>query len=127
MIFLALDVHIKNVAHAYSLEHESIDNSVESVFESLDSVMEGNKDDSETFQELVLSLATMESSICHHMLKEEEQVGTYFLLYTIVELPNTASLYLIDFLIFLVSLDFLFFFLYILHRKCKSFLIFVAF
>ncbi|XP_065876833.1 zinc finger protein BRUTUS-like At1g74770 [Euphorbia lathyris] len=74
VIFVALDVHIKNVAHAYSLEHNSIDNFFNYVFDSLDSLTEGNKDDPEPFEELVSGIATMQSSLCHHMLKEEEQV-----------------------------------------------------
>ncbi|WCJ35994.1 zinc finger protein-related [Euphorbia peplus] len=74
VIFAALHVHVKNVTHAYSLEHNSIDNFFSHVFDSLDSLMDGNKDDSEPFEELVLGIATMQSCLSHHMVKEEEQV-----------------------------------------------------
>ncbi|CAK7322900.1 unnamed protein product [Dovyalis caffra] len=72
VIFLALDTHIKNVVHTYSLEHESIDNLFGTIFHWLDQLDE-NKNGLKPFQELVVCIGTMLSSICQHMLKEEEQ------------------------------------------------------
>lgn len=74
VIFLALDVHIKNVAHTYSLEHKSIDDLFSSIFHCLDVLMEGDANTAKPFQELVLLISTIQTTICHHMLKEEEQV-----------------------------------------------------
>jgi hypothetical protein len=62
VIFLALDVHVKNVACTYSLEHESIDDLFDSIFHCLEVLLEEKKINiSKAFQE-------------QHMLKEEEQV-----------------------------------------------------
>lgn len=73
VIFLALDTCIKNVARTYSLEHESILDLFGTVFHWLDR-LEENKSGLKPFQELVVCIGTMQSSICQHMLKEEEQV-----------------------------------------------------
>lgn len=81
MIFLALDVHIKNVAHTYSLEHKSIDDLFSSIFHCLDVLMEGDANTAKPFQELVLLISTIQTTICHHMLKEEEQVHIYLYLH----------------------------------------------
>ncbi|KAG5230054.1 hypothetical protein OIU76_022103 [Salix suchowensis] len=72
VIFLALDTRIKNVVHTYSLEHESIDDLFGTIFHWLDQLEE--KSGLKLFQELVVCIGTMQSSICQHMLKEEEQV-----------------------------------------------------
>lgn len=72
VIFLALDAHIKNVVCTYSLEHKSIDELFSSIFHCLDVLMEG--DAAKSFQELVLLIGTIQTTLCHHMLKEEEQV-----------------------------------------------------
>ncbi|KAJ0049275.1 hypothetical protein Pint_15297 [Pistacia integerrima] len=74
VIFLALDVHIKNVASTYSLEHESIDALFDSVFDGLNGLLEGNEDMSQSFKEVVFHISTIRAFICEHMLKEEEQV-----------------------------------------------------
>ncbi|KAJ6970371.1 zinc finger protein BRUTUS-like [Populus alba x Populus x berolinensis] len=73
VIFLALDTCIKNVARTYSLEHESILDLFGTIFHWLDR-LEENKSGLKPFQELVVCIGTMQSSICQHMLKEEEQV-----------------------------------------------------
>lgn len=62
----------------YSLEHESIDDLFDSVFHWLNELEENNKC-SKPFEELAFCIGTMQSSICKHMLKEEEQVAIYFL------------------------------------------------
>ncbi|KAF9667784.1 hypothetical protein SADUNF_Sadunf15G0059500 [Salix dunnii] len=72
VIFLALDSRIKNVVRTYSLEHESIDDLFGTIFHWLDQLEE--KSGLKLFQELVVCIGTMQSSICQHMLKEEEQV-----------------------------------------------------
>ncbi|KAK7827594.1 zinc finger protein brutus-like [Quercus suber] len=73
IIFLALDVHVKNVACTYSLEHESVDGLFDSIFHCLDLLLEDNNNISNQFQELVCCISTIQTSKCQHMLKEEEQ------------------------------------------------------
>ena len=77
VIFRALDTCIKNVARTYSLEHESIHDLFGTIFHWLDR-LEENKSGLKPFQELVVCIGTMQSSICQHMLKEEEQVTIVF-------------------------------------------------
>lgn len=74
VIFLALNVHIKNVACTYSLEHKSIDDLFDSIFHYLDKLVVDDETLSKRFQELVLCISTIQAAICQHMLKEEEQV-----------------------------------------------------
>ncbi|XP_022134687.1 zinc finger protein BRUTUS-like At1g18910 isoform X2 [Momordica charantia] len=74
VVFPALDLHTKNVVSTYSLEHESIDGLFTSIFEHCDEINVENKDISQPFQELVFCLGTIQTTICQHMIKEEEQV-----------------------------------------------------
>ncbi|KAK3226051.1 hypothetical protein Dsin_005913 [Dipteronia sinensis] len=74
VIFLALDVNVHNVACTYSLEHKSIDDVFESVFDRLNVLLEGDQVMSKPFQELVFCIGTLQTFIGQHMLKEEEQV-----------------------------------------------------
>lgn len=75
MIFRALDVHVKNVVSAYSLEHTSSEDILDSIFHYLDVLeKEDERSISKPFQELVYFICTLQSSICKHMAKEEEQV-----------------------------------------------------
>ncbi|KAF5459796.1 hypothetical protein F2P56_019714 [Juglans regia] len=74
VIFLALDVHIKNVASTYSLEHESFNELFNSIFHCLDVLLEEEKNISKPFQELICCIGTIQTSISQHMLKEEQQV-----------------------------------------------------
>ncbi|KAL5747354.1 hypothetical protein ACOSP7_024352 [Xanthoceras sorbifolium] len=74
VIFLALDVHVQNVACTYSLEHKSIDDVFDSVFDRLNVLPDGDQTMSKPFQELVFCIGTLQTFICQHMLKEEEQV-----------------------------------------------------
>ena len=90
IIFLALDVHVKNVAFTYSLEHKSIDGLFDSIFNRLNAILmeeeNENEDEDEQeqdngsmmkpFQELVFCIGTIQTFISKHMLKEEEQVRT---------------------------------------------------
>ncbi|KAJ4836508.1 hypothetical protein Tsubulata_036212 [Turnera subulata] len=73
VIFFALDVRVKNVAGAYSLEHDSIDDLFDSVFQWLNEFKEG-KNDAEPLEELLFCISILQSSICEHMLKEEKQI-----------------------------------------------------
>ncbi|KAF4356771.1 hypothetical protein G4B88_017801 [Cannabis sativa] len=89
VIFLALDVHVKNVASAYSLEHKSIDGLFDSIFNRLNAILTEHDDDDDRrnddvngsmmtmtmkpFQELVFCIGTIQTFISNHMLKEEEQ------------------------------------------------------
>lgn len=75
VIFRALDVHVKNVVSAYSLEHTSTEDTLDSIFHYLDVLeKEDERCISKPFQELVYFICTLQSSICKHMAKEEEQV-----------------------------------------------------
>ncbi|KAL7098679.1 hypothetical protein ACP275_09G033300 [Erythranthe tilingii] len=73
VIFLALDAQVKNVVPTYSLEHKSIEANFGSIFRHLDRLI-NNDEDSQMFQELLFSIGTVQTMICQHMHKEEEQV-----------------------------------------------------
>lgn len=76
MIFRALDVHVKNVVSAYTLEHTSTNDIWDSIFHYLDVLKkEDERCISKAFQELVYFIGTLQTSICKHMAKEEEQVS----------------------------------------------------
>ncbi|XP_041998029.1 zinc finger protein BRUTUS-like At1g74770 [Salvia splendens] len=74
VIFLALDAQVKNVVQTYALEHRAIDDSFNCIFHYLDVLMNKDEDASQTFQDLISSIGTVQTMICHHMHKEEEQV-----------------------------------------------------
>ncbi|KAL1541564.1 zinc finger protein BRUTUS-like [Salvia divinorum] len=74
VIFPALDSQVKNVVRAYSLEHSSIDDSFSCIFHYLDLLMNKEEDTSQTFQDLISSIVTVQTMIYHHMHKEEEQI-----------------------------------------------------
>ncbi|KAL5725526.1 hypothetical protein ACHQM5_008662 [Ranunculus cassubicifolius] len=77
IIFQALDARVANVTCTYYLEHNDIDDLFESVFQSLNVLLEKDEkcfDYSKRFQELVDSTSTIQTSICQHMFKEEEQI-----------------------------------------------------
>ncbi|KAI3941246.1 hypothetical protein MKX01_029820 [Papaver californicum] len=90
VIFQALDVRIKNVTSSYSLEHRVIDDLFESVFQSFSALLEDNGKVSLPLQDLISQSYTMQSFICNHMLKEEEQV--FDLLIKSFSLEEQASL-----------------------------------
>lgn len=71
---MALDAQVKNVVPTYSLEHSSIDDNFSYIFHQLDLLMKKDEDTSQMFQELISSIGTVQTMICHHMHKEEEQV-----------------------------------------------------
>lgn len=74
VIFLALDALVKNVVSTYSLEHKSIDDLFDSIFNCLDVLDKEGKDNYKTFQGLLFCIGTIQTTIYQHMLKEEEQV-----------------------------------------------------
>ncbi|XP_011071734.1 zinc finger protein BRUTUS-like At1g18910 isoform X1 [Sesamum indicum] len=74
VIFLALDAQVKNVVSTYSLEHKTIDDNFSSIFHHLDLLMKRDEDAPQMFQELLFSIGSIQSMICQHMQKEEEQV-----------------------------------------------------
>ncbi|XP_076943225.1 zinc finger protein BRUTUS-like At1g74770 [Bidens hawaiensis] len=75
VIFRALDVHVKNVVSAYTLEHTSTNDIMDLIFHYLDVLKkEDERHISKAFQELVYFIGTLQTSICKHMAKEEEQV-----------------------------------------------------
>ncbi|KAK9090598.1 hypothetical protein Sjap_023775 [Stephania japonica] len=73
VIFQALDQRIGNISCTYSLEHGDIDELFDSVFQSLNVLLNGD-DKVSSFQLLMLYTGTIHMSICQHMLKEEQQV-----------------------------------------------------
>ncbi|KAK9278654.1 hypothetical protein L1049_028227 [Liquidambar formosana] len=74
VILLALDAHIKNVACTYSLEHKGIDDLFYSIFHCFNVLMEDDENISKPFQELIYCIGTIQTAICKHMMKEEQQV-----------------------------------------------------
>ncbi|KAF5734721.1 hypothetical protein HS088_TW15G00213 [Tripterygium wilfordii] len=78
VLFLALDHHIKNVVCKYSLEHKSIDGLFGSVFGCLNALMDGSDNVIKLFQELVICISTLRTSIDEHMVKEEQQIFSLF-------------------------------------------------
>lgn len=74
IIFQALDGRVANVACTYSLEHCGIEELFDSVFQSLDVLLEQDSNNWRQFRDLVDCTATIQTSICQHMVKEEEQV-----------------------------------------------------
>ncbi|KAK7291673.1 hypothetical protein RIF29_07000 [Crotalaria pallida] len=74
VIFLALDIHVKNVACTYSLEHISTGDLFDSIFRFLEELKGPDEDFSNLFQELLYSIGILQTSINQNMLKEEEQV-----------------------------------------------------
>ncbi|GLT34426.1 hypothetical protein SLA2020_089400 [Shorea laevis] len=71
VIFPALDIVVKNVAHAYFLEHEGESVLFDQLFELLNSKME---DEESHWRELASRTRALQTSISQHMSKEEEQV-----------------------------------------------------
>ncbi|XP_047940642.1 zinc finger protein BRUTUS-like [Salvia hispanica] len=71
VIFPALDIRVKNVARTYSLEHEG-----ESVlFDQLFTLLGNDMENEESYKrELASCTGALQTSICQHMSKEEEQV-----------------------------------------------------
>ncbi|KAL0318329.1 UNVERIFIED_CONTAM: Zinc finger protein BRUTUS-like [Sesamum angustifolium] len=74
VIFLALDAQVKNVVSTYSLEHKTIDDNFGSIFHHLDLLMKRDEDAPQMFQEFLCSIGSIQSMICQHMQKEEEQI-----------------------------------------------------
>lgn len=71
-------MHVSNVACTYSLEHSSISDLFNSLFYWLDVLLNDDEPSSKPCQELAHCTGTIQTSICRHMLKEEEQVGAFF-------------------------------------------------
>ncbi|KAK6148496.1 hypothetical protein DH2020_019408 [Rehmannia glutinosa] len=67
------DALVKNVVPTYALEHKSIDDKFSSIFRHLDLLMKKDEDAPQMFQELLFSIGTVQTMICQHMHKEEEQ------------------------------------------------------
>lgn len=76
VFFQALDLRVKNVAFAYSLEHVAIYEHFDLVFHWLDAILDDSTE-YEPFQEMGYCAGTIEKFVCQHMLKEEEQVPYY--------------------------------------------------
>lgn len=75
VIFPALDMRVKNVAHAYCLEHKGESDLFDQVFELLNSALKDSDHGSVKLRrELVCCTEAIQTSLCQHMSKEEEQV-----------------------------------------------------
>lgn len=71
VIFPALDIRVKNVAQAYSLEHKGESDLFDHLFELLNS----DKQNDESFpRELASCTGALQTSVSQHMSKEEQQV-----------------------------------------------------
>lgn len=71
VIFPALDIRVKNVAHSYSLEHKGESNLFDHLFQLLNSYSQSD----ESFpRELASCTGALQTSLSQHMAKEEEQV-----------------------------------------------------
>ncbi|KAM7479689.1 hypothetical protein LguiA_027902 [Lonicera macranthoides] len=71
VIFPALDIRVKNVAQAYSLEHKGESDLFDHLFELLNSDMQND----ESFpRELASCTGALQTSVSQHMSKEEQQV-----------------------------------------------------
>ncbi|CAN6451570.1 unnamed protein product [Victoria cruziana] len=71
VIFPALDIRVKNVARAYSLEHKGETDLFDHLFEILNSNLH---DDDHIRRELAGCTRAIQTSLTQHMSKEEEQV-----------------------------------------------------
>ncbi|GLT43494.1 hypothetical protein SLA2020_174370 [Shorea laevis] len=71
VIFPALDVHVKNVARTYFLEHEGESVLFDQLFGLLNSKMQ---DEESRWRELASRTRALQTTISQHMSKEEEQV-----------------------------------------------------
>jgi zinc finger-like protein len=71
VIFPALDIRVKNIAKAYSLEHKGESDLFDHLFELLNS---GQQNDESYRRELASCTGALQTSISQHMSKEEQQV-----------------------------------------------------
>ncbi|WCJ21936.1 zinc finger protein-related [Euphorbia peplus] len=71
VVFAALDIRVKNVAHTYSLEHEGESNLFDQLSELLSSYVENDESFS---RKLASCTEALQTSLIQHMAKEEEQV-----------------------------------------------------
>ncbi|CAH9082719.1 unnamed protein product [Cuscuta europaea] len=70
-MFPALDIRVKNIARTYSLEHKGESDLFDHLFELLNSQDQSH----ESFpRELASCTGALQTSVCQHMSKEEEQV-----------------------------------------------------
>ncbi|ERN04022.1 zinc finger protein BRUTUS [Amborella trichopoda] len=76
VIFPALDIRVKNVARTYSLEHKGESDLFDQLFDLLNSNMQN---DDSFRRELACCTGAIQTSICQHMFKEEEQVFPYLI------------------------------------------------
>ncbi|CAH9084819.1 unnamed protein product [Cuscuta epithymum] len=71
VMFPALDIRVKNIARTYSLEHKGESDLFDHLFELLNSHDQSH----ESFpRELASCTGALQTSVCQHMSKEEEQV-----------------------------------------------------
>ncbi|KAI3941243.1 hypothetical protein MKX01_029817 [Papaver californicum] len=85
VIFKALDGRVKNTEFSYYLEHRTIDDLFESVLRCFNSLLKADGKFSLPFQVLVNRVYSLQSSIFQHTLKEEEQVFSLLIQFSLEE------------------------------------------
>ncbi|KAL2642312.1 hypothetical protein R1flu_009899 [Riccia fluitans] len=82
VIFPALDLRVKNVAHAYSLEHQTESDLFDQMFLLLTAALrEKGSAAVELRRELVCCTEAIQTTLCQHLSKEEEQVFPLLMLH----------------------------------------------
>lgn len=75
VIFPALDLRVKNVANAYSLEHQTESHLFDQMFLLLTAALkEKGSAPMELRRELICCTEAIQTTLCQHLSKEEEQV-----------------------------------------------------
>eukprot|EP00249_Psilotum_nudum_P024396 c29174_g1_i3 orf=1038-5078(-) len=75
IIFPALDSHVKNVAWTYSLEHKEENDLFDKMSELLNRALKDKENTSiELRRELICCVEAIQTTLCQHMSKEEEQI-----------------------------------------------------
>ncbi|KAG6554197.1 hypothetical protein Mapa_004113 [Marchantia paleacea] len=82
VIFPALDLRVKNVAHAYSLEHQTESELFDQMFLLLTAALkEKGSAPMELRRELICCTEAIQTTLCQHLSKEEEQVFPLLMLH----------------------------------------------
>ncbi|KAL3695707.1 hypothetical protein R1sor_009783 [Riccia sorocarpa] len=82
VIFPALDLRVKNVAHAYSLEHQTESDLFDQMFLLLTAALsEKGSAAVELRRELICCTEAIQTTLCQHLSKEEEQVFPLLMLH----------------------------------------------
>ncbi|KAH6558906.1 hypothetical protein KP509_1Z038300 [Ceratopteris richardii] len=74
VIFPALDNHVKNIAQTYSLEHKEESDLFDQMLALLNSALEEGSASMKLRRDLICVTEAIQTTLCKHMCKEEEQV-----------------------------------------------------